>query len=309
MKQYFVHDEGRPDDAAAKVSSVQGLHRRPPEEEHALRPQQMLAALTYLLEHTTGDYTGKRELLQSWFERELLEGTGGNLSAVGEQLVMSKSDGVQVTVLPVLSDLQTDAKQILYCGPLDKRTRDLFDVSEKGGVELERGEPITPRQWMVHRLRSIFKKGPSDDVVLIMSMLLKLELSWLNQVQGLDDRRMGALMKHKGTIEYSRKTLDNIKAAERSYGPATFSFSMTMNAESDHFLAAYVAQNGELEQFQGLQVWDAKDEKELLTVRPGRTIGDLECGYFVHQKTGVRYDSCKFHTHCKRSPLQDWAGW
>ena len=69
----------------------------------------------------------------------------------------------------------------MFCGPLDKRTRDLFDPMEESGLDSERAQRITARQWTVQRLRSMFKGGPSDDVEFIMSMLLRLEMSWLSK--------------------------------------------------------------------------------------------------------------------------------
>ena len=161
----------------------------------------MLDALKYLLDCTRGRFTGKREVVQSWFENTNHSGVVRNVEVrlpvhhlgegsekvtAGERTIKlrpKQQDEVHVTILPVLSDLQTNARQIMYCGPLDKRTRDLFDPMEESGVNFERGQPITGRQWMVQRLRSMFKGGPSDDVELIMSMLLRLEMSWLNQVQ------------------------------------------------------------------------------------------------------------------------------
>ena len=116
-------------------------------------------------------------------------------------------------------------------------------------------------------------------------------------------------MKHKGTKEYFAKTLDNIRATERCYGPANFSFSLTMNPNSDHFLAAFISQGREAEELKGLQVWESKDEEELLTLRPGKIRGNLECLYFVHQKTDVNDDTCSFHPYCRRTPLEDWSRW
>ena len=287
----------------------------------------MLDALKYLLDCTRGRFTGKREVVQSWFENTNHSGVVRNVEVrlpvhhlgegsekvtAGERTIKlrpKQQDEVHVTILPVLSDLQTNARQIMYCGPLDKRTRDLFDPMEESGVNFERGQPITGRQWMVQRLRSMFKGGPSDDVELIMSMLLRLEMSRLSQVQGAEDRLESRLMKHKGTREYFAKALDNIRATERCYGPANFSFSLSMNANSDHFLATFISQGRESEELKGLQVWESKDEEELLTLRPGKTRVGLECGYYVHQKTDVKDDSCMFHPHCSRTPLQDWSRW
>ena len=303
------HDEGRPDDAAAKLSAVLQLHSKPSGEEHEVRTEQMLEALTYLLQHNGGKYKGKREALFAWFQEKGQE--EGSTQMLDPNPVEDSGRGrIYATVLPVVSDLLTDAKQILYCGPLDTRTRDLFDVHGESGLDLGREESITDREWMVHRLQSVFRRGPSNDVVLIMSMLLKLELSWLSQVRGVSDILTGALMKHKGTKEYFEKARDDIKAMERCYGPANFSFSATMNAESCHFLAAFVAQSGETDGFEDLQVWDHQDELELLTLRPGMSHDDLEsAGYFVHQKSSTRYDNCMGHTNCRRSPLQDWGRW
>lgn len=304
-----VHDEGRPDDAAAKVSSVLQLHTKPTGEEHEVRTKQMLDALTYLLQHNGGKYNGKRELLRIWFQKKGQEEESTHmLDPIPDE--GGGRNRIYVTVLPVVSDLLTDTKQILYCGPLDTRTRDLYDVHGESGLEIGREESITDRQWLVHRLQSVFRRGPSNDVVLIMSMLLKFELSWLSQVRGVGDIFAGALMKHKGTKEYFEKTRDDIRAMERCYGPANFSFSTTMNAESCHFLAAFVAQSGESDGLEDLQVWDHQDELELLTLRPGMQHDFLESdGYFVHQKSDTRYDNCMGHTHCRRSPLQDWGRW
>ena len=44
-----------------------------------------------------------------------------------------------------------------------------------------------------------------------------------------------------------------------------------------------------------------------LTLRPGHSIAEGESGYFVHQRTEVRSDNCKFHSYCKRTPLDDWS--
>ena len=300
-----VHDEGRPEDAVAKVSSIHQLHTRSTGKKHEVRAQRMLEALEYMSEHSGGEEIGKRALLRVWFEKES-EQQGGD-----DQLVDlgPGTREVFVTVLPVVSDLQTDARQILYCGPLDRRTRDVYDVSAESGLEVARAEAITARQWMVHRLRSVFRGGPSNDVVLIMGILLKLELSWLNQVQGMADRLKGALMKHKGTAEYFAKAVDNTRAIQRCYGPATFSFSTTMNTESDHFLAAFISQSRESQEFKDVQVWDHGDEIELLTLRPGKTEDAHDVGYYVHLKSDVRYDSCNYHTHCNRTPLNDWGRW
>ena len=309
-----VHDEGRPNSGAAKVSAVQGLHLLRPGQEHNVRAQQMSCALNYLLGHTKGKFTGKRALLKSLFEER---SSGCRLTEsndavpIGErflQLKKRQQDNVHVTVLPILSDLETNARQIMYCGPLDRRTRDLFDPLEESGVDLNREQVITGKQWLVHRLKSMFKRGPSDDAVLILGLLLRLEMSWLDQIHRYDDTIVeGQLMKRKGTREYFMKKLRNICAMERCYGPATFSFSLTMNANSEHFLAAFISQNRETEVLNGVQVWDSTEEDKMLKLRRGKTKPNTGSGYFVHQKTEVEDASCRFHTHCKRTPLQDWS--
>ena len=305
-----IHDEGIIDNAANKVFKVKGLHLWPPGQERNVRPRQMSHALNHLLMHSEDGLSGKRGQLKLLFEDK-------NLPADGEtnddkrrlRPKHEDNDQVHVTILPVLSDLQTNARQIMHCGPLDTRTRDLFDPIAESGMDLERGQPITKRQWMVQRLRSMFKGGPSDDIELVFSTFLKLELSWLNQVQAMQDMLKGQLIKHKGTKEYFTKACDDIRAIERCYGPANFSFSLTMNTDSDHFLASFISQNRESEELKGLQVWESQDEVELLTLRPGKVKGQVDCGYYVHQKTDVSDDTCIFHPNCKRTPLQDWSRW
>ena len=311
-----VHDEGRPNSGAAKISAVQGLHLLRPGQEHNVRAQHMSCALNYL-DHTRDKFTGKRTLLKSWFEERSsgCHQTENNDAVITRErflpLKPRQQDKIHVTILPIPEDLQTNARQVMYCGPLDRRTRDLFDPLEESGVDSNREQAITRKQWLVHRLRSMFKGGPSDDVVLIFGMLLRLEMSWLQQIQGYDDKHRvkGQLMKHKGTREYFSKILDDICATESLYGPATFSFSLTMNANSEHFLAAFISQNRETEVLNGVQVWDSKEEDEMLKLRRGKTKSNGGSGYFVHQKTDVEDNSCRFHPHCKRTPLQDWSRW
>ena len=131
----------------------------------------------------------------------------------------------------------------------------------------------------------------------------------MNQVRGDEAVLNGALMKHKGTQEYYSKSANDIAAMARCYGPANFAFSSTMNANSPHFLAAFIAQGGETDGLSHLQVWDHQDEREMLTLQPGKEYAVGEVGYFVHERSGVRYDNCKFHTNCKRTPLADWGRW
>ena len=283
------------------MSSVNKLHTRSPLEHQEIRAEQILEALSFLLGRSSGKYMGKRALLKTLFEKGPHHEDGNSSTPRKEQ--------VYATILPVLADVQTDARQILNMGPIDRRLRDIYDVTGDSGLEVERTVPLTPRQWLLHHLRSVFRKGPSNDIVLIMGMLLKLELSWLNQVQTMPDRLRGALMKHKGTTEYFTKIEDDIRAIDRCYGPPTFSFSTTMNRESEHYLANFVSQSREFAELKDVQVWDHSDEVELLSVRPGKTVNDDDVGYYVHQKSNIRYDNCCFHINCKRSPLQDWSRW
>ena len=305
-----VHDEGRPKDPALKIKSVFDLHAKPAGRKHLASPELMVDALTHILQHSRVDAGELRQLLQTWFQERQ-----HNSSQEDSQTENSThEEGVDrtvnyVTIPPLVSDLLTDAKQTLYCGALDKRLRDLYDVCGDGGIDLERQESITDKQWLIHRLRSVFRRGPSNDVVLIMGMFHRLELSWLNQVRGDQAVLNGALMKHKGTQEYYSKSANDIAAMARCYGPANFAFSSTMNANSPHFLAAFIAQGGETDGLSHLQVWDHQDEREMLTLQPGKEYAVGEVGYFVHERSGVRYDNCKFHTNCKRTPLADWGRW
>ena len=53
-----------------------------------------------------------------------------------------------------------------------------------------------------------------------------------------------------------------------------------------------------MEEYSRLQVWDHREEKELLILRPGYGLESVEDTYFVHEKTEVADDNCMFHNFC-----------
>ena len=292
--------------------AVQWLHKGPLEEKTALRPKKVLEADAHLLIHEKAKYAGYRDVLRKWCQihvaREMSDqddNREGLDNALGK-----RSTGVFVTVLPDLCDLE-EINQILNIGPLDERTRHIYDLSGESGLGVDREETISGKQWLVHRLRSVFRSGPSNDPSLILALLIKFEASRLLQLKRIlaDDRLKSALRSVPGQKEFLAHKADNLQAMAMNLGPATFSFSVTLNTSSEHHLACFVSQRRYMEEYSRLQVWDHREEKELLILRPGYGLESVEDTYFVHEKTEVADDNCMFHNFCRRSPLENYGRW
>ena len=281
------------------------MHKRAPGTPTSLRPQKILAVDQYLVGREKAEYTGYRDGLREWCRSEL---------ARTKQADVEESECVSrqlfVTVLPDLDDVE-DAAQIVNIGCLDARTRHLYDPSGESGTDVSREESLTTRQWMVQRLKSVFRSGPANDAEFILGMLTRLETSQLNQIKRLpEDRHKSSLMSMPGRKEYFSRISNDLRAMEASLGPATLSFTTSMGFGNDHHLACFVSQRRHMEEHKDSQVWHHMDEEELLSTRSGHADQVQEdAGYFVHERTDVQDDNCKYHNFCKRTPLQNFSRW
>ena len=285
------------------------MHKRPPGRTTSMRPEKILAVDQHLLGREKEEYSRHRAGLREWCRRELAKTERGN-----HQADVEESENVNrqlfVTVLPDLDDVE-EASQIINIGCLDARTRHLYDPSGESGPEVSREESITTRQWMVQRLKSVFRSGPANDAAFILGMLIRLETSQLIQLKRLpEDRLKSSLMSMPGRKEFFAKRASDLRAIATNLGPATLSFTTSTSFGSDHHLACFVSQRRHVEEHKDCQVWYNKDEEELLTARsPHAARTEEGKGYFVHERTDVSEDTCKFHNYCRRTPLQNFSRW
>ena len=307
-----INVEGRQHEAESLELDVQRLHKRRSGVQLLLRPDIILEADEYLQRKESSRDAGRRDVLRRWCQKELAKAEETTEQEVDEGEREKSTSGPMksllfATVLPTMDDLRY-FHQILNIGPLDVRTRHLYDPCGEGGVNVQRKESLTSKQWLVHRLRSVFRDGLPNDAGLIMAMFIRQETSRLIQLTKLgDDKLTAVLMSVPGTEEFFRRKAQDLRAIENNFGPPTFSFSTTTPFNGVHHLACFVSQKRHSKEYNTLQVWEHKDEVQRLTLRPGHSIAEGESGYFVHQRTEVRSDNCKFHRYCKRTPLDDWS--
>ena len=301
--------EGRPADI---IQETQRMHRRPQKGQTGLRPQRVLETDQHLMGREKPEYSEHRYVLRDWCTRELARQSGEqeiDQADVREGMGPANRE-LCVTILPELHDVE-ETTQIVNIGPLDVRTRHLYDPSGESGLEATREESVTIRQWMVHRLRSVFRSGPANDVAFIFGMLIRMNTSQLIQLKKMSsDRVKSSLMSMPGQKEFFNKKACDLKAIAENLGPPTISFTTSMGFGTDHHLACFVSQRRHKEEYKNCQVWDCKDEETFLNVRSGHVATvDEATGYYVHERTDKLDDNCKFHKYCRRSPLQNFSRW
>ena len=200
--------------------------------------------------------------------------------------------------------------QILHVAGLESQIAAIFDLENKAGVTTQREVPLSLQGWINQRLHNVHRLGPGNNTTVLFSLLLQLDIegvrSHIIRGQTMEGRSPDTyLLSHPGTKAYYWKREQNMQAETLWRGPPIVFLTLSTNAGTNDALGTWVSHQAGVEG-KDVQVWHTGDERTRLTVRMGRRQPSAVQGHFVHSRTEIQDDTCPFHLHCRREPLENW---
>ena len=326
-----------PPTGPCSVEDVLALHLRPPGHRMLLRPDQILAAHSYLLSHHP-DYEPGREAADIYME-DALRNLIDNLDLHGIVEVMGGEAGGQEgdlnhftlwgpklanlisTVLPWKEpQLSAATRQLLQMPGLESQLAPLLDPLKQAGVVVQReGErvqrevAISLSSWVRQRVAHIHRAGPANQPVLLLALLHVLQAEQMEPLiargqAGLAGPPSAWLSKLPGSFAYLQSKREDLAAMRRWLGPPFLSLTFSVSAATTDLLGTAVSHLAGVEG-RHEEVWHIESERERLHIRAGKAEPALTAAYFLHTRSNLEDDNCPYHLHCARTPLEERREW
>ena len=309
---------------------VLALHARPPGLLPVLRPTRVLGGLERLLNSNPKYLATPTELaldemdrvlveVDSELERLVVEGAApllNHFTRTGPRLAT-----LHGLVLPwERADLSPAAASLLAVPGVMAQIAGVFDLEEEAMVEQVREVPVSLLQWAQSRLGHAHRGGLGNHASLVLALLFLYDSQRMNNLVVTGRARQAAgegggeeswLVSHPGSASFMARVEEEMLAMVDWFGPPCWFVTFSTNSSTPDVMGTWLVhlagRAGE-----ALQVWHQVDEVARLTPRLGQASQGPAADhwsadqYFVHEEGGEEEGGCPYHTHCSRTPLEDW---